>query len=218
MIALTGSPLVCIYHDLKLVTHRFSDRFYNGNIVLRLLMRETNLAYSVLNDNIYGIHYAIDYLVSSGHHDIVFVRNAPSYNSLQKQTGFLQAMEAHDLPSTLKQVYTSEDSIEGGSKVVDQILEENKTVTAIVCADDFTAAACSKRLKKLGIRIPADIAITDYDNTAFGKICDPMLTTVDTKFEVLSEIAANTLFDVLAGRSAGSPIYVRPKLIVREST
>lgn len=196
----------------------FTTHLPNTPIIMINGILDHGNAYSILNDNIVGMQLIVDHLVSKGHKNIVFVRNAPSYNSMQKQAGYIQEMTAHGLSANQNSIFVSEDTLEGGSETVDRILFSAPNTTAIICADDFTAAACAKRLKQLDIRIPGDIAVTGYDNTTFGKICDPMLTTIDTKFETLSEIAANTLFSVLDGQSAGSPIYVRPRLIVRESS
>ena len=75
-----------------------------------------------------------------------------------------------------------------------------------------------KELKRQGIQIPEQAAVIGVDNTLYGQVCTPTLTTIDNKSGDMSLAAANILMDVLQGRPVNHRMILPAEVIQREST
>jgi LacI family transcriptional regulator len=89
---------------------------------------------------------------------------------------------------------------------------------AVVCANDQTALGAMRELQAAGIRVPADIAVTGFDDIYLGSLLTPSLTTVRQPMWLLGERAC----DLLLGRIADPALPYRveqlpTELVVRES-
>jgi LacI family transcriptional regulator len=89
---------------------------------------------------------------------------------------------------------------------------------AIVCGNDQTAIGAMRELHTAGIRVPADIAVTGFDDMHLGALLAPTLTTVHQPMRRLGERACAMLLDRIA--DPGLPRRVErlaTRLVVRES-
>ena len=89
--------------------------------------------------------------------------------------------------------------------------------TAIAVGDDRTAAQIIKYVKKLGLKVPDDVAIVGWGNAAMSQVTDPELTTVDDGIPVFAEEVADVLARMVRGEHPENKFY-SGKLIIREST
>jgi LacI family transcriptional regulator len=89
---------------------------------------------------------------------------------------------------------------------------------AIVCANDQMAIGAMRELQAAGIRVPADIAVTGFDDIHLGALLTPPLTTVHQPMRLLGERACALLLDRIADPSLPRRVERLPtELIVRES-
>jgi LacI family transcriptional regulator len=89
---------------------------------------------------------------------------------------------------------------------------------AIVCANDQTALGAMRELQAAGIRVPADIAVTGFDDIYLGALVTPPLTTVRQPMRLLGERACDLLLDRIADPALPHRVEQLPtELVVRES-
>ncbi|MGZ0150840.1 LacI family DNA-binding transcriptional regulator [Kribbella sp. WER1] len=106
-----------------------------------------------------------------------------------------------------------------GRQAVDSLLREHPEVDAITCGSDQIARGVCDRLRELGRSVPADIAVTGYDNwSVMSQASRPPLTTVDMQLEELGRRTATLLLDAIAGTPHPGPLHLPTRLITREST
>ena len=67
-------------------------------------------------------------------------------------------------------------------------------------------------------RVPEDIAITGCNNSPDSRICEPELTTLDNKPELLGGMCASLLRDRMEGKESATSVAIQPQLVVRGST
>ena len=65
---------------------------------------------------------------------------------------------------------------------------------------------------------PEQVAVIGVDNTLYGQLCTPALTTLDNKLGEVSLAAANMLLDVLQDRPVSHKLMLLTEIIQREST
>ncbi|MEX1119631.1 MAG: LacI family DNA-binding transcriptional regulator [Terrimicrobiaceae bacterium] len=87
---------------------------------------------------------------------------------------------------------------------------------SIIALNDRVAFAMMSELKTHGLRAPQDFGVIGYDATELGEFCDPPLTTIDPRHELLIAKAAENLWGENTGRT--NRIRIAPTLIARAST
>jgi LacI family transcriptional regulator len=89
---------------------------------------------------------------------------------------------------------------------------------AIVCANDQMAIGAMRELQAAGIRVPADIAVTGFDDIHLGALFAPPLTTVHQPMRLLGERACALVLERIADPTLPRRVERLPtELIVRES-
>jgi LacI family transcriptional regulator len=89
---------------------------------------------------------------------------------------------------------------------------------AIVCGNDQMAIGAMRELRAAGIRVPADIAVTGFDDIHIGAMLTPPLTTVRQSMRDLGERACSVLLERIADPSLARRVEQLPtELVVRES-
>jgi len=80
---------------------------------------------------------------------------------------------------------------------------------ALVAASDVMAIDAMQMLKRMGLRIPDDVAVTGFDNIPQAEILTPTLTTISSEPEKSGQIAVEMLLRRLDGNSQIEPQRVR---------
>jgi LacI family transcriptional regulator len=89
---------------------------------------------------------------------------------------------------------------------------------AIVCGNDQMAIGAMRELQAAGIRVPADVAVTGFDDIRLGALFTPPLTTIRQSLRLLGERACSRLLERIADPALPRRTERLPtKLIVRES-
>lgn len=93
---------------------------------------------------------------------------------------------------------------------------KDERATAIIAGNDFIAASIMQYVKKLGMKIPDDLAVVGTDNTYIAEMVSPTLTSIDFSKEDFSQKLVDTLMALLQGEKAQDQ-FLPVSLCVRES-
>lgn len=173
--------------------------------------------YSVLVDDAKGIRRVTDYLFEKGYGDLVYVFDIQTDSGRAKRQGFLEGLKLRDIPEAEERVFTAGYGLEGGRGAAKRILNSGLAFNGVVCGEDLTAVGVMKELKRRGFRIPQDIAVTGCNNSPDSLVCEPELTTLDNKPELLGGMCARFLRDVLEKKEQITGLAVQPELVIRGS-
>jgi LacI family transcriptional regulator len=158
--------------------------------------RRTSLD-SVGVDNRNGIRSLVEHLLDEhGYRDLVFVggpRNSP--DSSERFAGFRQAMQRAGLPCPARPRVNGGFTEAGGARAVRELLGDRDAPDAIVCGNDEMAVGALSALRELKVRVPADVAVTGFDDLAISRHLHPALTTVA---QPMRDIGAQGVRAVLA--------------------
>ena len=175
--------------------------------------------HSVVVDVAYGTEQCVDYLYERGHRHIVFVEdNLNRISSDGKLNGYRRGLEKHNILYRDNLVVSCEPTVEGGYGIVDKILKAGEQVTAVVTCIDQVAYGITHKLLEKGCRIPQDMAVTGFNNSFFAKYTSPTITSVDNHFEMMSIMTTQLLIGLMEGRDVNTDLYIKPNLVIREST
>lgn len=104
---------------------------------------------------------------------------------------------------------------------MEKVLQQKTLPTAVICSNDEYAFGAMKACRDHGLKIPDDIAITGYDNTTLGRLCEVPLTTVRQPSETMAEAAVVTLLRMMEGETISKKerLQLFPcEVIIRESS
>lgn len=111
--------------------------------------------------------------------DIAFVTGTKGHpHAEQRLEGYYEALVEHNLPIDSSRVYYGDFWYSCGEPVVEQLLADGRPLPqAIACASDTTAIGIAEALRKKGIRVPEDVAVTGYDSVPAGIHYSPCITS-----------------------------------------
>jgi len=95
-----------------------------------------------------------------------------------------------------------------------------KRPDALFCYNDVMAIGVCQGLRRAGLRIPEDVAVTGFDGIELGQCLDKPLTTVLTPPEPLAAAAVDILLRQLFGESDAEPkgVTIPTTLLVGKTT
>src|SRR5690606_4879417 len=115
--------------------------------------------------------------------------------------GFCDALAAHGLSINEKLVAEGDFNVTGGMLACEEILNSNTPVTAIFASNDDMASAVIATVHRRGLRVPEDIAVAGFDDTAIARTIWPQLTTVKQPIDQMSTDSVNLLIEAIKADS-----------------
>ncbi|MDR6978937.1 DNA-binding LacI/PurR family transcriptional regulator [Streptomyces sp. 3330] len=127
-------------------------------------------------------------------------------------------MERHGLGGRT-QVCRAAYSDEGGYKAGMSLLTGEDRPTAVMAGADVAALGVWRAAHELGLRVPEDVSIVGYNNTALADLATVQLTSVDQAGHDMGNTAARLLIERVEGRREHAvQTTMTPRLVVRRST
>ncbi|MGV6830647.1 MAG: LacI family DNA-binding transcriptional regulator [bacterium] len=166
---------------------------------------------------------AIDHLINIGKKRIAIIKeNEYSFNSENRYNGYLRALKEHNIEVDEKIILSVDDiSMKHGSRLTNILLSLKNRPDAIFAITDSAAIGAIKVLKKFNIKIPEEIAVLGFSNSAHSTIIEPNLTTIDQPGERMGVTAVQYLIEEIEDASILSKqkiVEIKSELIVRDST
>ena len=197
-----------------------------ADIPVMLVNGEMDLpnVYSVLIDEERGTEECVKMLVEKRLQTAGISDGRDDSFQYKKQRGFCTGLLRCGLEAGEDYIFTAPDadtspggSIRRGRQGTCRLLESVPEVDGIICATDLLAIGCLQELQKRGIAVPGQVSLIGIDNTLYGQLCTPALTTLDNKMAQVSLSAARMLLDVLDGRTVNQKLMLFTEIIRRES-
>jgi DNA-binding LacI/PurR family transcriptional regulator len=159
---------------------------------------------------------ALDHVASLGHRVVARVAGPPEFGDVWIRD---QAYDvaARRLALTASTHHTDYSATQGADATRD-VLAATPRPTAIVYDNDLMAVAGLAVVQALDLRIPDDITLVAWDDSALCRITHPTLTALSHNVVGYGAEVTHRLLDLLNGAHAQSHLYSTPLLIVRESS
>jgi LacI family transcriptional regulator len=170
-------------------------------------------------DQAQAINLLIDHVIALGRRRIAFITSDDSVSTAAERLAAYRARMAGDR-GALERVYVGDLSLQWGGEVARAMVAARKPLPdVLICANDLIALGAMQQLRRAGVRIPDDVAVTGIDDTPFGRVSEPELTTVRQPVDQIGdEAVAMLLSRRLDPRRAPRRLTLSPELIVRRST
>jgi LacI family transcriptional regulator len=112
-----------------------------------------------------------------------------------------------------------EPTAEFGYQAAGELLGLPRRPTALACFNDKTAFGALPAAAERGLRVPADLSVTGFDDIDLAQATSPMLTTVRQPLAEMGRMAVSLLIRLLDGHQLEAlHVELATDLIVRSST
>jgi DNA-binding LacI/PurR family transcriptional regulator len=173
---------------------------------------------TVSTDDAVAIELAWNHLVQLGHRRIGLVLGpADHIPSRRKLDAARLSSERTGVPLPDAHVVHSHYNLEAGQAATARLLAAG--VTGVICASDPLALGAIRAVRRAGLRVPQDVSVVGFDDSALMNSIDPPLTTVRQPIEPMGRMVIELLVAQLSGSAVAAEEYLfEPELVVRGST
>lgn len=207
--------------DNEAANRRITERLSHAGIPVVLLDRDIRAfphrsGFDLVGiDNFAGGYILAEHLIKLGARNIAFVARPFSATTAEaRKAGAIAAMIAHGVPVPQNFLHAGDP----GDMKFARHLSAGRTLDAIICVNDHTAAQLLQSFTRLGVKVPQHLRVVGFDDVRFATLLSVPLTTIQ---QPCREIAL-TAFNAMRERMASPALPVRnilltPTLVVRES-
>ena len=152
----------------------------------------------VLSDNVKGMRDLVEYCYNMGHRRIAYIHGMDSAVTQSRIASFYKTTTELGLDIPDKYILeASYRDTERSFHATNQLLDLQEPPTCILYPDDFAAFGGLRAIQRRGLSIPDDISIAGYDGIRIGRHIEPKLTTIRQDTELMGEMAAKKLVDLI---------------------
>ncbi len=176
---------------------------------------------SVDSDNFAGAKAAVEHLLSRGRTRIATITGRLDvYGAQRRLDGYRAALSSADedaaadvgvrvgVDETL--IEPADFTEEGGRRAMSELLARRPDLDAVFAASDVMASGARQILREQGRRIPEDVALVGFDDSAIARHMDPPLTSVRQPIEEMGrEMTRLLLAEIAAADAQHSPSSLR---------
>lgn len=172
--------------------------------------------YSVLQDDYQAMYDAVAAMIEAGRRRILFLYDSDSYSATEKRLGYEDALTDSGLPVEEElEIFLPNDVIE----VRDALLEKDSLeFDAVAATDDGLAVGAVKYAVRMGLSVPEQVNIIGYNNSEYAVCCEPELTSIDSRGDVLCKIAIDSMMELLDGKNIRHKKKIECRLVKRGTT
>lgn len=178
-----------------------------------VLSDDENAAYRLVNHLIKLGYESIGHIGDDSHRQS-FINRFSGYRRALQENGI--KYEPYFVRTDLADFGFIQQAFAGES--MSRIIESGRYPRAVFASTDTMAFSVIDSIKGHGLRVPEDIAVVGFDNSAHSGMYNPPLTTATQPYHEMGMNAMELLKNMIEGRNPGAVRVMVPcKLIVRES-
>ncbi len=161
-----------------------------------------------------------NFMIDLNHRHLAMIAGITKDNDRARDRviGAQEAARDRGLTIDPRDIVEARYSIEAGRAGMAQLLRRRPRPTAVMCGNDVLAVAAVLEALSQGLQIPRDISITGFDDLELAANFFPPLTTMHVHADEIGRNAARLLLTHRERGGRPEAVYLRPDLIVRDTT
>jgi DNA-binding LacI/PurR family transcriptional regulator len=166
-------------------------------------------------DNVGGAAAAVRHLLDTGRARIATIAGPQDMIAgIDRLAGYRSALRGSSRRSI---VAVGDFTLDSGVAAMRQLLADDPGLDAVFAASDLMAQGALKALRDAGRRVPDDVAVVGFDDTAIARHTDPPLTTVRQPIREIGRQMARQVLRLAAGERIEPTTTLATELVVRRS-
>ena len=169
-------------------------------------------------DNVGGAEAAVRYLLDSGRKAVATIAGPPDMApGIDRLLGYRKALAgAGALDSGM--IAYGDFSVISGQHALFRLIDHRPGIDAVFAASDLMAAGALHALRRLGRRVPHDVAVIGFDDMPSAQQTDPKLTTVRQPVDAMGvRIVSELLAQIADPAWEPARVVLDTQLILRGS-
>ena len=171
-----------------------------------------------------GMIKSVNYLAMRGHKNIAMIPPVRYRIKGLEDDGFrvsayIEALKQNGLSFREELICTETKSMDAILSSVFNMLVNSRMdekPTAFITGNDYEAVHIMQYIKKMGLKVPQDVAVVGVDNTYLSEVVSPTLTSLGFSKERFSEKLVSTMMSLLEGEIPEDE-YIKVSIVMRES-
>ena len=162
-----------------------------------------------------------EYLIKDSKEEILYLYNANSNSGKRKIKGFNSACKKagiHVGEERIRYFDGYHEDIPKVAEFLNDICKEGISFNSILCSDDALAMGALRYAWEHKIKVPEELQVIGYGDSMLVNCCNPGLTSVDTKEEVMCQTLVDSLLQILQGKEIPQKQVFHGNLVLRGTT
>lgn len=176
----------------------------------------------VMIDNTRAARDGVAMLVRSGRRRIAFLASVGgdlTESTQLRLLGYQEALLAAGIPLDPGLVLRSDGfALEDGVRAITSAVDAGVHFDAVLCRDDQFAMSALRGLAQAGLRVPDDVAVLGWDDTAIARYSTPALSSVSPDKGELARRALRLLMDRMEGYGGPGRHEIVPHAVMERGT
>ena len=160
----------------------------------------------LITDNYGGIRSIVEHLIKVHNLTKIAFLGGPrtgNVDGAERLAAYLDTMRENGLECE-ENLIRHGDYSEHVDELVEELLDQNPALEAIVCANDEMAISAYRVCEKRNLTVGHDIAVTGFDDMELASLMSPPLTTAAQDYQTMSEKAMEKTLAMLRGEEVES--------------
>jgi DNA-binding LacI/PurR family transcriptional regulator len=172
----------------------------------------------VVDDDVRGAQLAVQHLAGLGHREIALIDGGEGAGAAERRAGYESAMAELGLGPQVR-IEPGDFTESGGYEGARKLLAQARRPSAIFASNDQSAVGALNAINEAGLRVPEDVSLIGYDNTALAALRHISLTTIHQPRSQIGEMAVKAVIRRIERPRAPARHHVlAPQLVVRSTT
>jgi LacI family transcriptional regulator len=177
-------------------------------------------------DSRFGGHLAVEHLLSQGYRHIGVITGPLTWWSARERLqGWREAIREGGMPADDRQMVEGNWSTGSGALGLEQLKRQYPELDAVFVGNDQMALGVLQSARKLGLRIPEELAIVGFDDIPEAEYFFPSLTTIRQDLMEFGGTAVELLRQRIEAGRADAPVrditecrWMQPHIVIRDSS
>jgi len=176
---------------------------------------------SVVIDNVAAAKEITHHLYHAGYRNIAHIAGPQNLNiSRERIEGFKLGLAECNIEFNQNLLMHCDMSIEGAALATQKLLQQDVLPDALFGVNDMVIFSAMKEIKRIGLRVPDDIALAGFTDEFHATVVEPNLTAITHPTYEIGQEVFKLLFDLIHSDKdiPVKQIVKKAKLIPRESS
>lgn len=175
--------------------------------------------WALLSDNVSGARQAAQYLLGLGHSSFgVIAGDLKITSGRERLQGFQEELRCAKIILEPHRIIACHNTDASGFTAFLELFTHPDPPKAVFVCNAQMMGGCLRAVRKLGLRVPSELSLIGFDDSTWASMVDPPLTVIAQQAYELGRMAAQMIFDSIAGKKIKSGVTrLETTLIERES-
>lgn len=168
-------------------------------------------------DNAGGARAAVEYLLGRGRRRVATIAGPQDMGvGVARLAGYQDALRGAGASVDPQLIAYADFTASGGAAAMRRLLAYQPDLDAVFAASDLMAYGAIRCLRSVGRRVPEDVAVVGFEDSAIARQSEPQLTTVHQSVEGMGREMARLLLACISGAPRRS-VVLETHLVTRDS-